>query len=147
MPESPANSIANLHMRFSRLIAYCVVGCAVAGMQMALTALIAKLTLVSDASLASVCASAITIPISFYLHRRITYADVARERFQQARFIATAVSSILVAAGTIKVVQIAGGAFWFGIVLGSALVPIGNYIVNTLWVFRARNFFSIREGS
>lgn len=140
-----ARWLAKTVRRFDRLITYGVVGAAIAVVQMALTVILAKGTPSVDASLASVAASAITIPLSFYLHKRTTYADIAREKFQRARFLATAASSIVIAAGTIKCVQTLGGPFWFAIALGSALVPIGNYIVNTLWVFRAKTFFSIRQ--
>jgi putative flippase GtrA len=130
--------------RFDRLIIYIVVGGAIAVIQMALTIVLAR-TMFADASIASIAASAITIPLAFYLHKRTTYADVAAERLQGARFVVTAASSVVTAAGAIKLVAILGGPLWFGVVLGSALVPIGNYIVNTLWVFRAKGFFSLRQ--
>jgi putative flippase GtrA len=131
--------------RFDRLIVYGAVGIGIAVVQMALTALLTKETPIGDASLASVAASAVTIPLSFFVHKRTTYADVAHEKLRSARFLLTAASSILVAAGTIKIVQMLGGPLSLAIVLGSALVPIGNYAVNTLWVFRAKSFFSTRQ--
>jgi len=136
--------LAEKRRQFDRLFTYCVVGSGLALIQMALTALLAR-NVIADASIASIAASAVTIPLSFYLHKRTTYADVAREKLQGARFAATAITSVLIAAGVIKLVQILGGALWFGIALGSALVPVGNYIVNTLWVFRAKSLFSLRQ--
>jgi len=130
--------------RFDRIITYGVVGAGLALLQLALTAGFAKGHVVADPAVASLMASAITIPLSFFAHKRTTYVDVARERFQAARFAATACSSVVIAAGTIKLVTIWGGPFWFAIFLGSALVPIGNYLVNALWVFRTKSLFSIQ---
>ncbi len=139
-------SILELKRRYDRLITYGVVGGAIACLQMALTALIGRDGTV-DPSVASLFASAFTIPIAFWMHKRTTYADVARARFQAARFTATAICSVVIAAGTIKLVQLNHGPFLFGVVLGSALVPIGNYAVNAFWVFRTKNFFSIEDSS
>lgn len=131
--------------RFDRVITYGFVGSVLALLQLALTAVFAKGHVVADPAIASLMASAVTIPISFWAHKRTTYADVARERLQATRFVATACTSVAIAAGTIKLVTILGGPFWFAIILGSALVPVGNYAVNALWVFRTKSFFSIKR--
>jgi putative flippase GtrA len=133
--------------RFDRLITYGVVGSLLALLQMGLTAGFVKGHVVADPTIASLMASAITIPISFWAHKRTTYADITRERFQAARFAATACSSVVIAAGAIKLVTLAGGPLWFAILLGSSLVPIGNYLVNALWVFRTKSLFSIHRSA
>jgi putative flippase GtrA len=141
----PSAWLAGKFGRFDRLITYVLVGSVIALIQILLTATLARSGAIAEVPLASVAASCITIPLAFFLHKRTTYADVARERFQGARFVATAIASIVIAAGAIKIAQSLGAPFWFAIILGSALVPVGNYIINTLWVFRARSFFSLRQ--
>lgn len=133
--------------RFDRILTYVVVGGAIALVQVTLTAALVMWSGVRDPSIASVVASGITIPISFLAHKRTTYADVARQPFQGVRFAATACSSVVIAAGTIKLTQMLGAPIWFSVLLGSALVPVGNYAINGLWVFRTKAFFSIDESS
>ena len=35
--------------------------------------------------------------------------------------------------------------FWVGLVIGWVLVPIANYLINTLWVFRPKTFLRVEQ--
>jgi putative flippase GtrA len=141
--ETIALPAARLYKRFERVIRYCLVGGVTTLSYTLLTAGFISGHLIADPTLASAIASAIVIPLSFLIHRRITYADVTPERAQWKRYLFIAVSNFVIATGSMKLVSLAGWPYWIALVIGWVVIPIVNYTVNAVWVFQAKRLLSL----
>jgi putative flippase GtrA len=129
--------------RFERVIRYVLVGAAMAGLYAGLTTWLFKGGFISDPTLASAIASVISLPVSFLVHRRITYADVIGDREQWRRFAFIAATNFILSTGLMKLIDHFHQPFWIAILLGFILVPCANYAINGLWVFRTRRFWEL----
>jgi putative flippase GtrA len=139
--------IRYLFRRFQRLIRYGLVGIGVSLLYTALTVLFYKGGLIGDPTLASAVATLITIPVSFLVHRRTTYADAARHPAQAWRFVIIGASSFVIATGTMKLVDINHWPYWLGLIAAWLLIPAANYVINALWIFRVGGFFGAGRGT
>lgn len=132
--------------KYSRLLRYIVVGGGVALVYSTLTSVLMLARLVSDPTLASAIATLLTQPVAFLAHRQVTYADVGHERQQLSRFAVVAISSLVAGVGIMKTVDLLHGPFWVALVIGWFLIPVINFIVSSLWVFRVRKLLTVGEG-
>jgi putative flippase GtrA len=132
-----------LYRRFERVIRYVVVGGAVTAFYTALTAGLYLSRLVGDPAIASAIACLTTLPISFFAHKSITYADVEHEPFQWRRFTVLGISSFIFSTGSVKAVDLMHGPLWIGLAVGFVLVPLANYTINAIWVFRTKRFLAL----
>jgi putative flippase GtrA len=88
-------------------------------------------------TLASVIAFIVTLPISYFAHRNISFFDAQRDGFQPLRFaVTTAASFVLAVGGMYWITEIAGRDFLIGIVWTWLVIPAVNFAVYLLWVFR-----------
>ena len=144
----PRARIAAEAGRLGRLIRYGFVGGVVAALYTLFTIILLQGHFIADPTLASAIAFAITLPVSFLAHLRITYADAARDQAQSWRFGVIALSSFLVSTGAMKAVVLLGKPYWIAIAITWILVPSTNYIINALWVFRVSGLFAVdpRDG-
>ncbi len=133
--------------RFERVIRYVIVGGGVTLFYTLLTVGLLSGHVVDDPTLASAIASLVTLPISFLVHRAITYADVATERAQWTRFAIIAVSNFALNTGLMKVVDLLRWPYWIALIIGWVLIPLVNYTINALWVFRAKTFLGLHRES
>jgi putative flippase GtrA len=136
---------AALHFarRYERVLRYIVAG---GGVTLLYTLTIVSLMsgyVVADPTLASAIASVLTFPVSFLVHRSITYADVVPDAAQWRRFALIAASNFIVATSTMKIVDLWGWPYWVALVTGWILIPLINYAINAIWVFRAKKFFAL----
>jgi putative flippase GtrA len=131
--------------RFERVIRYLIAGSGVTLFYSLVTILLVSARLVQDPSVASVIASLVTLPVAFFVHRAVTYVDVPFDRAQGARFGVVAVSNLLIAAGAMKAVDLLHGPYGIGLAIGWVLIPLFNYTVNVVWVFRAKTLLSLHR--
>ena len=89
-------------------------------------------------TLASVMAFIVTLPISYFAHRNISFFDSQRDGFQPLRFAVTTASSFVLAVGGMYwITEIAGRDFLLGIAWNWLIIPAVNFVVYVVWVFRA----------
>ena len=89
-------------------------------------------------TLASVIAFIIALPIAYFAHRNISFFDSQRDAFQPLRFaVTTAASFVLAVGGMYWITEIAGRNFLLGIAWNWLVIPVVNFIVYIVWVFRA----------
>jgi putative flippase GtrA len=89
-------------------------------------------------TVASVIAFTVTLPISYFAHRNITFFDSERTPFQPLRFAVTAAASFIVAVGGMYwITEIAGRDFLLGIAWSWLIIPAVNFVIYIVWVFRA----------
>lgn len=131
--------------RFERVLRYLAVGGAVTLFYTLLVAALVTGRIVSDAVSASVAASVVTLPISFLVHRRVTYADTAPAVGQWARFLVIAASNFAINVGLMKGAEIWRWPYWTALVLGWVVVPAVNYVINAVWVFRTKSLLSMQQ--
>ncbi|MBI1212294.1 MAG: hypothetical protein GC190_12580 [Alphaproteobacteria bacterium] len=131
--------------RFERVIRYIVVGGGVTLFYTLVTVALISGHVIADPTAASVVASLITLPLSFLAHRRFTYVDATRERGQWERFAVVAASNFLINVGLMKGVDTWQWPYWTALALGWVVVPILNYTINAVWVFRINSLLSIRR--
>ena len=141
--RTDANGIFN---RFERVIRYGVVGGGVTLFYTLLTVGLYKGHLIGDPTWASAVACIVSQPVSFLSHRMITYADVAPDATQWKRFGIIALSTFAISTGSMKLVDLLGWPFWIALVIGWVLVPVANYVINAIWVFRAKNLLALDRG-
>ena len=135
--------VLSLYRRFERLIRYVLVGGGVALFYSLLTAGMVSLWDVRDTVLASAIASLITMPVSYFVHRRITYVDAAHDPAQWKRYSFLAASNFVINVGLMAAVGHLLWPYWIALVTGWIVVPIANHIINVLLVFRTKSFFTL----
>jgi putative flippase GtrA len=129
--------------RFERVIRYVLVGGGVTLFYTLVTATLISGKIIADPTLASAIASVVTLPISFLVHRRFTYADTKREQGQWERFALIAVANFVVNVGAMKAADAMHFPYWSALAFGWVVVPVVNYAINVLWVFRSKTFLSL----
>jgi putative flippase GtrA len=135
--------LRNLIQRNERVIRYLAVGAGVTLVYSLLTAGLFERHVVEDQTLASAIASVISIPISFLVHRRITYADAPYDRSHWNRFGIIALTNFVIATGSMKLSDLLGWPFWIALIVGWVLIPAANYTINAIWVFRTKEFLAL----
>jgi putative flippase GtrA len=88
-------------------------------------------------TLASVVAFAISVPVAYLAHAKVSFADSAYDRLQPLRFaISTAISFVLSIGGMYWITEVVGLSYLFGIVWNWMMIPAMNFISYVFWVFR-----------
>lgn len=131
-----------LYHRFERVVRYIVVGGGVTIFYSFLTVVLVSGRLVDDPTAASALASVISLPLSFLVHRRFTYADAGSDRSLWQRFAIIAASNLAFTVASMKAVDLLHGPYWIGLVAGWVVIPLLNYTINAVWVFRTRSFLA-----
>lgn len=129
--------------RYGRLVRFIVVG---GGTTLGYSLLTAALIAGPSAGHrveASAIASLVMIPISFLAHRRFTYADTARRANQTGRFALLALVNFGLNVGDMHLSAQFHWPYWTAILAGWFLIPTVNFVINTVWVFRAPRLLSI----
>lgn len=127
-----------LSRRFERIWRYLLVGGGVTLGYSLLTAAFITSGVIPGPMLASAAATVITQPFAFLAHRAVTYRDVPHQRSHWKRFAIFAVSTFVLNIAVMKLADSLGWPFWIGLGIGWVAIPIANYLVSALWVFRAR---------
>ena len=131
--------------RYGRLIRFFLVGGVVALTYSILTAGFIVGPLALDRIWASVVASVLIIPVSFVAHKRITYADTARQSHRFDRFAVVGVANLIVNVTDMSLTELFHWPFWIAILAGWVIVPLMNFLLNTVWVFRARRLLALDD--
>lgn len=88
---------------------------------------------------ASCVAYIICIIVSYFLQSRFTFSVRNDTPHQVAKFISVSLVGLLIASLVMQVaVNIYGLPYWAGAALVSGIVPVGNFIVFSIWVFVER---------
>lgn len=133
--------------RYERVIRFLIAGGLATFVYSALTIALVQSRTLRDPATASALSSFVAIPISFVAQRLITFRDVDYEPRQWTRYIVLAASNLVVNVGLIRLGQTAAIPYPVMIAAGWVVVPGVNFLVNTLWVFRARTITGMsREG-
>jgi putative flippase GtrA len=133
-----------LARRFERVIRYIAAGAGVTLFYSLATILLVSGGIETDPAAASVVASLITFPVAFVVHRAVTYVDVPFDRAQWIRFGIIALCNLMIAAGSMKAVDLLQMPYGIGLAIGWVLIPAFNYTINAVWVFRTATFLSLR---
>lgn len=102
-------------------------------------AVVACVTFVNPLSptLASVFAFAVTLPVAYLAHGKVSFSDSPYDHFQPLRFvISTATSFILSTGGMYVITEVAGWSYLLGIAWNWLTIPAMNFISYMFWVFR-----------
>jgi putative flippase GtrA len=138
-----SKAIATIFRRFERLIRFGLVGITVSILYSALTIVLIGTHWASSAVMASAMAFLATLPISFFAHSRVTYSDVERKEAHWKRFGLIALSSFIIATGAMQIAENLHWPYWTGLLAGWVLIPVTNYWINTVWVFRSKKMLSL----
>jgi len=133
----------SLYRRFERLIRYGAVGAGVTLFYSLLTTGLIMGHLIADPTTASAIATLVTQPVAFVFHRAVTYQDVAHHETQWKRFATLALSSFVLGVGAMKLVDSLGWPFWIALAIGWVVIPVVNYFIGAIWVFRAKKLLSL----
>lgn len=129
--------------RFERLIRYLLVGGGVTVFYTATAVCILESWLVGDATIASTIAYVVTQPVAFLIHKRLTFPDATHPRSQWPRYCVMALVGLVITAGSMKAISVLGLSFWVGLFIGWVCIPIANFFISAVWVFRPRELLSI----
>ena len=131
-------------LTLDKLLRFAVVGLACGGIYAAVTALLVSglgATPVA-ASIAGYCAA---VPAGFLGHRRFSFRSHGRWTGEAARFVATQALNIAVTAGAMYgATSVFGRGYGWGMIAAVILVPIANFLVLNLWVFREQQGRALR---
>jgi putative flippase GtrA len=134
-----------LFRRYERAVRYVAVGAGTSLLYSGLTLGFLVLNLVQDPIASSAAASLLTQPVAFLAHRRFTYAEIPADRSQWARFGVVAVTTFLINICTIGLITRQGWPIAIGLAIGWVLVPISNFLITSLWVFRAQRLLAMPQ--
>ena len=138
-----SGAVIALYRKFERLIRYGAVGAGVTLFYSLLTTGLIVSRLILDPTTASAVATVVTQPLAFALHRAVTYQDVAHHETHWRRFATVALSSFVLGVGAMKLVDSLGWPFWIALAIGWVIIPVVNYFIGAIWVFRARKLLSL----
>lgn len=131
--------------RFERVIRFLLVGGGVTLVYTVLALCLHEGGVIADATLASVAAYLATQPIAFLAHKHLTFPDASRQHSSWHRFGAMSLAGLAITAGSMKVISVLGMPFWFGLVIGWVCIPIANFFISAVWIFRTRTLLSIND--
>lgn len=138
-------AIARLSRRYERVLRYILAGGAVTLFYSLLTVGLVSGHVENDPTLASAIGSVLTVPVSFLVHRAVTYVDVAFDHAQWRRFGVISLASFVIATSVMKAVDLLHWPYWIGLAIGWVLIPVVNYTINAVWVFRAKAFLALHR--
>lgn len=119
-----------------RLLRYGGVGIAVSVLYSGIVIAALSVFGMRSPTIASSIGFLVTLPVSFYAHRSVSFHEALPDRRQAYRFALIAVASFIVAVGGMRVVtEVWKLHYVFGILIAWILVPATNFIINSLWVF------------
>ncbi len=136
-------AVLSIARQFERVIRYLLVGGGVTLFYTLLTIALISWALPSSPTLASAIASLVTLPVSFVVHRRVTYRDVSPEAAQWQRFAFVAAINFALNVGLMGASDRLGISYWAALAAGWILVPVANYVVTAIWVFRAKTLLRL----
>lgn len=142
MVREAFNAVAASGVRqfVARVLRYGVVGLTVAIVYSLAIVLLVVQCHMRDATAASALAFIVVQPLAYLAHRHVTFFDAARDSFQPLRFAVTTTSTFLIAIGGMYVMtDTLGRSYLLGIALNWALIPVINFLIYLLWVFRLEN--------
>lgn len=86
---------------------------------------------------ASLIGYCVSVPASFLGHRQATFRSQGRWTHEALRFVVTQAVNMAVTAGSMHAaVTLAALPYWWGMIAAVILVPIANFVMMNLWVFR-----------
>ena len=136
--ESIAPRLARLVPRnVRRVFVYGCVGVVVSVFYSLAVVACVKLLHPISPTLASVLAFAISVPLAYLAHSKVSFSDSPYDKFQPLRFVAsTATSFILSIGGMYWITEVVGQSYLFGIAWNWIMIPAVNFISYMFWVFR-----------
>ena len=121
-----------------RVLVYGCVGVAVSVFYSLAVVACVKLLHPISPTLASVLAFAISLPVAYLAHSKVSFSDSRYDKFQPLRFVvSTATSFILSIGGMYWITEVAGWSYLLGIGWNWLTIPAVNFLSYLLWVFRA----------
>ena len=141
----PRSYWKNLYYRFERVGRFGAVGVAVSLVNTALTVAFLQGGLVADPAIAISIATLATMPVSFLVHRRITYADAPRCQRQWPRFVLLSLSSLACGAAAMKAAEAMHASYWVGLGFAWFAIPTANYLINAFYVVRVRTLLRLER--
>lgn len=128
-----------------RLVRYGAVGVGTTLFYSLLTMGLIASRAITKSVFASLLAGLATQPLAFIAHRRFSYGDVPEQRGQVGRFVPVAISSVVFGTLSVGLANAVGWPVWTGLAIGWFVVPVANYVVMTLWVFRGARLLRMGE--
>lgn len=120
-----------------RLLRYALSGAIAAFIYMGVTAWIHR-TRDIDLSISSALGYSAAMPCAYLLHRHVSFASTQPLAVEVPKFVQQSVFSIWLAAIVPKILHAAGMPLAAALGLTSIAVPLINYVMFSLWVFRTR---------
>ena len=120
-----------------RLLRYALSGAIAAIIYMGVTAGIHN-TWGVDLSISSALGYSAAMPCAYLLHRYVSFASKHPVAVEAPKFIQQSVFSILLAAILPRILHAAGMPLAAALGLTTLAVPVINYMMFSLWVFRTR---------
>ncbi len=133
-----------LAKRLERLLRYGVVGVGVAAIYSLIVVAIVEGHVILDPTLASAVAFALTQPVAFLAHRKITYPDAGAAGYHWKRFAVLSACGFALTLATMKIVDLLGWPFWIGLMIGWVVIPAMNFIISSIWVFRIKTLLRLK---
>lgn len=88
---------------------------------------------------ASIVGYCVSVPASFFGHRRFSFRSNGHWTAEAVRFVAAQVLNISVTAGSMHAaLRYLGGQYAWGMVMAVIFVPIANFLFMNLWVFATK---------
>ena len=126
---------------YDRVLRYGAVGIGVSVLYSLCVVLLVDLAGMASATVASVLAFAAILPLAYAAHRRVTFSDAAHDPLASLRFAATTTASFLVATGGMYLTtEVFARSYLLGIGLNWLVLPIMNFLIYLVWVFRVGSF-------
>lgn len=91
-----------------------------------------------DLSISSALGYLVAMPCAYLLHRHVSFASKQPVPVEATKFIQQSVLSILFAAILPRMMYAAGLPLFAALGITSVAVPLINYLMLSLWVFRTR---------
>ena len=133
--RGPARTLLRDHG--ARVLRYGMVGLAVSLVHSLMIVACVYLLAPLSPTIASAVSFVILLPLTYVVHRDITFADRAGDRFQFLRFATTTASSFTIAIGGMYVItELLHRSYLLGIAWNWLAIPGVNFLVFMIWVFR-----------
>ena len=135
-------------MLSNRALRYILVGGSLTLTYTAATALLIQTGLCGNRTLASALASVGIIPLSYWAHRTWTYPDAGSAVFDWRavlRFLQVYMFTILANVGLMALSGELGLPYWVALVTGWVVIPVMNFILNGVLVFKSASLLTVGE--